>query len=330
MGLLGKRPYRYTVLRQLGGLGDALMLTPIFRALKEHTPGCHVTVGTSWVYMSGLLPMIFRNNPYIDNIHRVEPSEFVTWVTRKVRHEFRNAPNEVIPQCVQDTDCVIDLNVICSMVETSTQPNVTEHRTDIWLRHCAGGIGVSDKRPILALDRHELEAGRCWCDEQMGDGTRIGVVLQAHDPARTWPHANDLAIRLAIQGYKVVTLDAHRKVHDQIPAVIGRPIREAAAVIAHLDAVITPDSGLLHVAGALGVPVLGLFGSTDGALRMREYAGHWTDGREVVRCAPCWYGQPCRKSANPDDLWACMKRLALPLVTRELEVLLERFDVPRR
>lgn len=329
MGLL-RKPYRYTVLRQLGGLGDALMLTPVFRALKERDPHCHVTVGTSTLYMSGLLPMIFRGNPFIDAIQRVEPGEFVTYVTRLVRWEFREAPNEVIPNCVVDTDCVIDLNVICSMEETRTQPNVTEHRTDIWLRHCAGGITVSDKRPVLVLDREELDAGRRWCEEHLGDGPRVGVVLQAHDPVRTWPHAGDMAIRLAIKGYRVVTLDMHRRVHDQIPAVLGRPIRETAAVIAHLDAVISPDSGLLHVAGALGVPVLGLFGSTDGALRMREYAGHWTDGRQVAPCAPCWYTKPCLKKRDTEDHVVCMKRLNLPLVLQELDVMLERFGVPRR
>lgn len=330
MSLFAKRPYRYTVLRQLGGIGDFLMMTPCLRALKENHPGCHVTLGTSWLYLAGALPMLARGNPYIDNIQRVEPSEFVTYVTRMVRQEFRSAPNEVIPQCVMDTDCVIDLSVICSMIETQTQPQVTEHRTDIWLRHCAGGLTVSDKRPILALDRDELATGRRWCDEHLGDGPRIGVVLQAHDPARTWPYAADLAIRLTIQGYQVVTLDAHRRVHDQIPAVLGRPIRETAAIIAHLDAVVAPDSGLLHVAGALGVPVLGLFGSTNGALRMREYAGRWTDSREVVDCAPCWYQQPCRRLADPDQHLLCMKRLSLPLVTRELASMLEQFGVPRQ
>lgn len=330
MRLIKHKALRVSVLRQLGGLGDALLLTPCFRALKETFPGCHVTVGTSWAYYSGVLPMIFRGNPFIDVIARVEPMEFVTGITRLARREFRETPNEHIPNCVIDTDIVCDLNVICSFVETSTQPNVVEDRTSIWLRHCAGGLTVSDKRPILVLDREELATGRRWCDEHLGDGPRIGVVLQAHDPARTWPYAADLAIRLAMTGYRVVTLDMHRRVHDEIPAILGRPIREAAAVIAHLDAVVTPDSGLLHVAGALGVPVLGLFGSTDGALRMREYAGHWTDGREVAECAPCWYIKPCLRQKDPEEHYLCMKRLSLPLVISEMETMLERFSVPRR
>src|SRR6266498_3254907 len=109
MRLLGKRPYRYTVLRFLGGAGDLLMVTPCLRALKERDPNCHVTLGVSYAYMSGVLPALARGNPFIDVIARVEPFEFVTGITRLVRgREFRETPNEVIPNCVIDTDCVID------------------------------------------------------------------------------------------------------------------------------------------------------------------------------------------------------------------------------
>ena len=306
------------------------MLTPCFLGLKEKYPGCQVTVATSWQYMAGALPMLFRNNPHIDRIERVEGNEFVTGITRACRWEYAKTPNERIPNCVIDTDLVVDLNVICSIVETQTQPHVTEHRTDIWLRHCAGGLNPSSRRPILVLTPEELADGRRWVEEHLGDGPRVGVVLQAHDPVRAWPHAADLAIHLQIRGYKTVTFDMHQRVTDEIPAVLGRPIREVAAILAHLDAVVSPDSGLLHVAGALGVPVIGLFGSTDGALRMREYAGHWTVGKEVADCAPCWYLKNCLRKSNPAEHVVCMKRLSVPLVSRELEIMLERFGVPRR
>lgn len=327
MGLF-KKPYRITLLRQLGGVGDWLMLTPVLRGLKETYPGCRITLATSWNYMAGALPMLAQNNPFIDAIERVEPEEFVTGITRLCRYECHKTPNENIPTCVLDTDMVIDLNVVCSMIETQTMPNVVEHRTDIWLRHAAGGITVSDKRPILVLTDQELAEGRKWVEENLGEGRRVGVVLQAHDPVRTWPFAPDLAIQLRLRGYKVVTIDMHKRVHDEIPAVLGFPIRRTAAIVAHLDAVVTPDSGILHVAGALGVPVQGLFGSTDGAVRMREYAGHWTDGRQVAGCSPCWYLKPCLRKPNQAEHVVCMKRLTLPLVIREMETMLERYGVP--
>lgn len=43
----------------------------------------------------------------------------------------------------------------------------------------------------------------------------------------------------------------------------GKPIREVAAILSTVDLMITNDTGIMHVAGAVGVPVLSLFGPTD-------------------------------------------------------------------
>lgn len=43
----------------------------------------------------------------------------------------------------------------------------------------------------------------------------------------------------------------------------GKPIREVAVILSTVDLMITNDTGIMHVAGAIGVPVLSLFGPTD-------------------------------------------------------------------
>jgi ADP-heptose:LPS heptosyltransferase len=49
------------------------------------------------------------------------------------------------------------------------------------------------------------------------------------------------------------------------PPVIlsNRPIREVAAVLSHMSLVVSNDTGIMHVAAAVGSPVLSLFGPTD-------------------------------------------------------------------
>jgi heptosyltransferase-2 len=50
------------------------------------------------------------------------------------------------------------------------------------------------------------------------------------------------------------------------PTVIdGKPIREVAAILAQMDLVISNDTGIMHVAAAVGAPVLSLFGPTNPA-----------------------------------------------------------------
>jgi ADP-heptose:LPS heptosyltransferase len=324
---LRQKQFRVTCLRQLGGIGDMLMVTPVFRGLKEkYGRGCHVTVATSWDYQAGALPLILRNNPYVDEIVRVEPHEFATVWMRKNKWEFRNVPNANIPFCVIDTDLVIELSVVCAMTETREmgEPGgVRTHRTDIWCQ--AANVEPTSKRPILNLTDFEIAEGRKWCQDNLGEGKRIGVVLRAQSVARTWPYAKEFCLDLARCGYKPVSIDFCERAHDQVPACLGKNIRQVAAVIANLDAVIAPDTGIMHLAGAVGTPVLGLFGSTNGDLRMREYAGHYTDPTKFVSCGPCWYNNSCLQDENAQNHYLCLKRISPRLVLNELETMLERF-----
>jgi hypothetical protein len=330
-----KKPFKCTVLRQLGGIGDLLMVSPVFRGLKEkYGKDIHLTVATSWDYQAGCLPQLLRHNPFVDQIVRVEPHEFATGWMKACKWEFKNVVNAHIPDCVLHTDLVIELSVICAMTETqemNSPGNVQTHRTDIWCK--AAGVEPSSKKPILCLTDQEMAIGKAWCDENLGEGIRIGMPLRTmagtcigHD-VRGWPHTEAFAFDLKRAGYKVVTIDSMNRIHESIPALLGKPIRFVAAVIAHLDAVVTPDTGILHVAGAVGTPILGLFGSTNGDLRMREYCGSYSLGNRLVPCAPCWYRTPCLQEKDVSEHVVCMKRISRDLVMHELEVLLDRFGM---
>lgn len=301
------------------------MATPVLRGLKEKYPGCYLTVATDSAYGACALPLLLKHNPFVDQVVRVNPFEYVCDETRAVRHEFRNTPNHTIPYCVTEADLVIDINVVCAQTETAQQPNVTDHRTDIWCR--AAGVEPSSKKPILVLTKQEMAEGRQWCDEHLGEGVRIGVVLSAADPARDWPYSSQFAWELHQARYKVATIDVRKRAHPDVPAMLGMHIRQVAAAVAYLDAVVSPDTGILHIAGTLGVPVLGLFGPTDGALRMREYAGSYTNPKALVECSPCWYLHGCVKENKKDQTkwFACMRRISKEFVLHELENLLRRF-----
>lgn len=325
---MGKKPFKICVSRQLGGIGDCLMATPVFRGLKEkYGRECHITVMTTWSYASGALPELLKGNPYIDDVVRVEPHEYAPPMLKANKREFNTVPNLRIPHCVQVADEFIELNVICSIVETREQSepeNVRSHRTDIWCEHA--GVTPSSKRPILNLTPGELADGKQWVEKHLpGDRPRIGVVLKAMSAVREWPHIEHFAVDLIEAGMSPVTIDPVRRVDDRIPAVIGKRIRQVAAICAHLDAVVTPDTGLLHLAGAMGTPILGIFGSTDGAIRMREYAGRYTVTKEFVTCGPCWYRVPCLRNDDARDDLLCMKRVGRKLVLTELQAMLEEY-----
>jgi ADP-heptose:LPS heptosyltransferase len=74
------------------------------------------------------------------------------------------------------------------------------------------------------------------------------------------------------------------------------PWPELAATIAACELVISVDTGIFHLAGALSVPTLGLFGPTSGEVMCRPYPTHSpvTSPERPPGCDPPCYGRPER------------------------------------
>ena len=135
---------------------------------------------------------------------------------------------------------------------------------------------------------------------------RVGLVLGASEPAkrpdaRFWAR---LAARLARAGSTPVLLGgaAERELGEEVGRLARLPranlcgrldLREVAGVMQGLDLCITPDTGPMHLADWLGVPVLNL---SMGNVHARE-TGPVSPGQFVLRaaisCVGCW---SCRQS----------------------------------
>jgi lipopolysaccharide heptosyltransferase II len=82
------------------------------------------------------------------------------------------------------------------------------------------------------------------------------------------------------------------RVHEEsghLHPVVGPDLDLAmlAAVLAHLDLLVTNDSGPMHLAAALGVPTVALFGPTDPRRTAPAGAGHRVLYRDLW-CSPCF------------------------------------------
>ena len=126
--------------------------------------------------------------------------------------------------------------------------------------------------PELKVPRDEVEA---WRNTRGLDGdTRPVVALApgAVGPSKRWPSANyaALARRLLAAGFAVWVLGgpdekalATEIVGDTAARdLTGHDLRDAILALAAAAAAVSNDSGLLHVAAALGTPSIGIFGPT--------------------------------------------------------------------
>jgi lipopolysaccharide heptosyltransferase II len=110
----------------------------------------------------------------------------------------------------------------------------------------------------------------------------------------------------------------HRRAFNLVGAT---PIGELPALLSACRLFIGNDSGAMHVAGAVGIPVIGIFGPTDPE-GTRPMTPQFTLIREPVDCSPCFL----RKC--PID-HRCMTRISVDRVFEAAEVLLASGDRAR-
>lgn len=205
---------------------------------------------------------------------------------------------------------------------------VTMHEVEYVLRlaRAAGGVvAAEDALPRLGVAPEAAAGIECVLQRAgLGGNSRPLVALHAgaqNGRAKRWPAAHwaALADRLTAElGARVILTGApgdapltaaiqrraRRAVHD----LAGQTsLPELVALLAQCDLVVSGDSGPLHIACAVGTPVVGLYGPTD-----PNISGPLGPDAIVLRraiwCAPCYDASAtadCRFS-NP----VCMKGLA--------------------
>jgi heptosyltransferase II len=106
------------------------------------------------------------------------------------------------------------------------------------------------------------------------DGDAIALAPGAVGPSKRWPVASyaNLAVDLIRNGYVVwvvggpdeasLAAEIARVAGPRVRDLTGPDLRHAILALAAAKAAVSNDSGLLHVAAALGTPTIGIFGPT--------------------------------------------------------------------
>lgn len=148
--------------------------------------------------------------------------------------------------------------------------------------------------------------------------------------ARRWPIDRfiEVANRLSAQGATIVVVggldeaNLGRTLADAVgPSLLdltGRTtLRQLGAVIQRSDALLSNDSGVMHIGAAVGTPVVAIFGPSN-----HQAWGPWTPAgtnaivlRSELPCSPCFYTG--HSLGTPEG---CPERTCLQLVTPDLVV----------
>jgi heptosyltransferase-2 len=134
-----------------------------------------------------------------------------------------------------------------------------------------------------------------------GDGARIGLVPGARHATKRWPLERFVAVgRGAAGGGSPVPvffgpdegalLAAWRAAWPETSewVAVREDLLTTAACLERVTAVVTNDTGLMHVAAAMGTPVVVLFGPTVPGFGFRPLGeGHRIVEMEALACRPC-------------------------------------------
>jgi lipopolysaccharide heptosyltransferase II len=210
-----------------------------------------------------------------------------------------------------------------------------QHQIEAYLRLLASlQIPVVERLPLLARSNAaEAEAERLWaCQGLRRDERIIGICPgAAFGPAkRWWPErfaalADRLMERLGI-AVGLFGSAAEAPLIDDIRSRMSQPAISFAgqdtlgsfmALAARCRVLITNDSGAMHIASAVGTPVVAMFGPTD-PRRTAPMNPHATVLRHEVRCSPCFRticpfaDHPCMRLIEVEEVYeAVLHRLGM-------------------
>ena len=111
----------------------------------------------------------------------------------------------------------------------------------------------------------------------------------------------------------VVGLKITEGLCSRVVNLAGRTsLRELSALISLCDLLLTNDSGPMHIADALGVPIVALFGSTSEII-----TGPYRSGAVIhkhVSCSPCYQRVcpidfQCMKEIDADEVYEMVRKM---------------------
>lgn len=185
--------------------------------------------------------------------------------------------------------------------------------------------------PAPAMRLAEAERATVVQKFTLADSSFIALCPGAeYGPAKRWPerHYAALAAKAIAAGHKVVLLgsakdqpvaEAIYRLQDS-PELINltgkTSLHEVLGLLQSATAVVSNDSGLMHIAAAAGTPVVALYGSSDPGFTP-PLAANSTVVSLGLECSPCF------KRECPLGTLACLEDMSPERVYSALSTLLE-------
>lgn len=329
------------ILRMPNWLGDLVMATPVIKDVKKHYPSSHLTV-----MAQSNVASLLEKDPHIDELYsfsrpsgwlrRAEGRDIIGtlrngrydlgillthslssawffwrggvrsilgyeghWRKALLTNSLPNIPkNDPRHQVVRYKQLLTALEIPLS----TTAPYLCigeSEEAEVWKR--LKGLGVEKGHTIVGINPGAAYgSAKCWLPERYREVARRLI--------------ENPAIRVLFFGDKNGA-ELVQKICVGLPDSVinlsaSTRLRELVTLLKICNVLLTNDSGPMHIASALGTPLLALFGSTSDVA-----TGPYNQGRVIHKHVEC---SPCYKRTCPID-FRCMTKISVEEVYQQLE-----------
>ena len=308
-----------------GAMGDLLHLTPAIRALKERFPQARISILVGSLMSASL----FENNPLVHDTvifdkrgeHRALSRLLMLWKElRKRRFDlvinyqrsnlkgwflasaafpcrvlvYHRARKRGIHAVVNHLEALapLGINPLTEDHRLVFNPGRDAERYAEQLFEASGFLG----KTVVALNPGASFRIKCWSPERLAAlGERLGKELGAGVVIVGGGGERDLAEEIC-----------SRMSQHPLDLVGRTDLLQLGAVLQKCDLLVSGDTGPMHMATAVGTPVIALFGAIDPDRTGPVGEGHTVIRHREISCVPC----NARSCVNSRHL-ACMEEISV-------------------
>jgi len=193
-------------------------------------------------------------------------------------------------------------------IETPPSPRIFLREEDRkWADRALKDLEIPEGKPLIGMNPGATYgSAKCWPPDRFGE---LGKRLASNWEAKV--------LLFGKEGERPIVYEVLRHLGTKGIDLTGKTgLLQLAALLERCSLLVTNDTGTMHIAAAVGTPVVALFGPTPHLM-----TGPWGEGHVVVSrdasCRPCW------KRVCPTD-HRCMEGIPVEEVEEAAEKQLRR------
>jgi heptosyltransferase-2 len=290
--------FKKVLIIRLSSLGDILLTTPLIRTLKNLYPQLNIDFIIREEYQDTI-----RLNPHINNIITINRNYNPKEINKKIKNT--------------NYDLIIDLqnNFRSRSLTRNTSTKIVRYKKPYLKRMLLVKFNINKFNEIVPIpvryasaipnfnldnDGLELFLSPIGNTELNENDNFIGLCPGSRHKTKMWPteYFIKLGKELNKNNFKVILLGGKddrsicKVISDQIENSMdlsnNNNLLKLAEEMKKCKAVVCNDSGLMHTALAVGVPTIGLFGSTVKEFGFAPYKGkNLVLENNSLSCRPC-------------------------------------------